>query len=68
MLHLRKGKKEIIRFESLYEFADRDDMIKSLFGPENADKIQRFVRQNAFAMAISGARLRLGGGYIIEKC
>ena len=68
MLHLRKGKKEISRFKTLYDFADEVELITKLFGERNLEKIQRFACQNAFTIAIAGAKLRLGNGYIIEKC
>ena len=68
MLHLRKGRTEIVKFESLYNFADMDELIEKLFGKANTKSVQDFARKNAFAMAISGAKLRLGNGFIIEKC
>ena len=68
MLHLRKGKKEIVKFETLYDFADQEKLIAEHFGTGNVQRVQRIACQNAFALAISGAKLKMGGGYIIEKC
>lgn len=68
MLHLRKGKKEIARFKTTYEFAENTDLIAGLFGKQNLETIQTIAIGNAFAMAIYGTKLRLGNGYIIEKC
>lgn len=68
MLRLRKGKKELARFKSLYEFADMESLISEIYGPHNLQAVQSQIRKCAFGMAISGAKVRLGRGYIIEQC
>ena len=68
MLHLRKGKKEIAKFDSMYDFANMTDLIINHFGEGNLRAVQNCACRNAFGMAIRGAKLRLGNGYIIEAC
>lgn len=66
MLQLRKGKKIITTFASTYDLADDEKLLTELFGEENLEQIQYVLRMNAFAMCITGAKLRLGNGYIVE--
>jgi len=68
MLRLRKGKKEVARFNSMFEFADMEALIIEHFGQRNLEAVQTFARRSAFGMAIKGSKARLGNGYIVENC
>lgn len=67
MLQLRKNKKIITTFNSTYELAENVELLVTLFKEEQIPAIQKVLRMNAFTMCIYGAKLRLGGGYIVEQ-
>ena len=70
MVILRKGKKVIMKADSAGKIADSAILEKTLeslgASPLQIENIRRAIWQNLFAFAIYGAKMRLGGGLILE--
>lgn len=61
----RNGKRVIARYVSAYDFADDAETLRRCFG-SNAGRAATAATLNCFALAIVGARLCFGGGYVLE--
>lgn len=63
MLALQKNSKTIKTYTTAYELAD--DIENVIAGRDISfyNKAKAVLRQNAFAMAIKGAKITFGGGY-----
>lgn len=67
---IRKGRRVIARYTTAYHAADdiRAGKITITGAPEGYyEKLAQAVAQDAFCFAIKGAKMRLGGGYILEN-
>lgn len=69
MLKLRKGKKIYKQYETTFDAADDIEMLGKIYdGNEQYIKnAQRQLRQNCITMAIIGAQIRFGKGWILEN-
>lgn len=70
MVILRKAKKVLLKATTAYSLAEmpkfRAIMQNAGASSEQVDKMVNALNTNAFGLAIHGAQIRLGAGYIVE--
>lgn len=66
MIILRKGKKTIREYVEPFAVADDVETLGAIFPAKQIEQIQHYIRRNAFFFAIRGAKVRLGGGVMLE--
>lgn len=70
MVILRKAKKVLLKVATAYSLAGMPEFREIMQGAGarsgQVDKMVNALNTNAFGLAIHGAQIRLGNGYIVE--